>query len=147
MNNLSHFFSSTYRTYTIIFNILFLLFVACPQNAFSTEYYINADTGNDENTGTSPETPWKTLDKANKANLQPGDKLLFAAGCTWHSQLNLLSSGTIDEPITISAYGIGPLPVISGGEKIEGWNQSFYEKAKYSFRRKRYYRSRVYAKH
>ena len=127
MSNWTIFFSSTYRTCTIIFYILFLFLVACPQNVFCTEYYINADTGNDENTGTSPETPWKTLKKANNANLKPGDQLLFACGCTWHGQLIISTSGLEKNPIIIDAYGIGPLPIISGGEKIEGWKQSIDE--------------------
>ena len=118
-------FDRWYYFYTLILTILF--FASAPQQAFSTTYYINANSGNDEDIGITPEMPWKTLHKANDTVLKPGDQLLFAAGCVWHGQLNILYSGTVEHPITIGAYGIGPLPVISGGKKIEGWSASSHD--------------------
>lgn len=76
-----------------------------------TTYYVDADNGNDENSGTSPEQAWKTLDEVNSTVLYGGDSLLFKSGCTWEGQLWPKGSGTDeDHVITISSYGEGAKP-------------------------------------
>ncbi|TLX78169.1 T9SS type A sorting domain-containing protein [Labilibacter sediminis] len=95
-------------------------------SAYNT-YYVSSD-GDDANDGTL-EAPWKTLDKvtdvaANDANggfLLPGDKVLFRCGDYFEGNLIVNRSGTKDEPIELSSYGEGELPIISGsGNTIAG---------------------------
>lgn len=70
-----------------------------------TRYYVSAD-GNDELDGKTPETAWKTLEKANEAKLNEGDAVLLCRGDVWRENL-ILQSG-----VTYSAYGEGPKPQI-----------------------------------
>ena len=48
-------------------------------NIVGTKYYVSAD-GNDSNDGKSIDTPWKTLARVDKAQLLPGDGVLFRRG-------------------------------------------------------------------
>lgn len=45
--------------------------------AAGTTYYVDAERGDDSNSGTSEGRPWATIDKANTLDLNPGDRLLF----------------------------------------------------------------------
>jgi hypothetical protein len=78
-------------------------------------YYIDC-SGNDAADGTSPETAWRTLAKAQAAQLAPGDSLLFRRGCAWTvgtpQRLTFHWHGTEAAPITIGAYGAGAAPLI-----------------------------------
>ena len=49
-------------------------------------YYLSAD-GADENDGRTPQTAWKTLARAGRAALQPGDGLLLRRGDVFRGQL------------------------------------------------------------
>ncbi len=81
-----------------------------------TTYYVSASAGNDAHAGTSPATPWKTLTKASRVRLRPGDAVLLARGDTWRGQsLWPKGSGIPKHPIHIGAYGKGPRPHISPG--------------------------------
>ena len=78
---------------------------------FSATYYIDSNIGNDVYNGLSESTPWKTINKVNQRNFTTGDQILFKRGQTFIGQINLTSdSGTIEQPILISAYGDTSLP-------------------------------------
>lgn len=85
----------------------------CPTSSGTTYYLDNLD-GNDTNPGTSPTAAWKTLSKANSAQLAPGDRLLLKRGGDWTGSLRATRSGTSSAPITIGAYGTGVLPLVQG---------------------------------
>ena len=40
----------------------------------STVYYVSSLTGNDKNSGLTPDSPFASLDKINEISLCPGDK-------------------------------------------------------------------------
>lgn len=82
------------------------------QTITGTAYYVDCWAGSDQNSGKSPSSAWKTLTRANKATLLPGDGLLLKRGCTWTGSLEAKWTGTATSPITISAYGGGDLPII-----------------------------------
>jgi Right handed beta helix region len=85
----------------------------------SDEYYIDANNGNDINSGHSPQSAWQTLKKVNQTVFQPGDKIFFKSGDSWGGQLELRGSGTPAAPIQINKYGEGKKPAIYGkGEKL-----------------------------
>src|SRR5690606_20590610 len=62
---------------------------------------------------TSQSSAWKTLNRANKASLNPGDHLLLQRGCTFAGPLKASWSGTASSPITIGSYGSGASPKIA----------------------------------
>ena len=75
-------------------------------------YYISSSSGSDSNAGTSPDAPWKTLDRINDATFKPGDRILLKSGDTWNGVTVIDSkfTGTAEEPIVISSYGDGARP-------------------------------------
>ena len=99
-----------------------LLFCLCSFFASATDYYVSS-TGNDSANGLSSSTPWKTISKVNSefSRLNPGDKILFRRGDVFYGTITISRSGTAGSPITISSYGTGALPRISGFTTITGW--------------------------
>lgn len=80
-----------------------------------TTYYVDADGGDDENDGTSPQTAFQTLDKLNSMTFAPGDTILFQRGDEWMGQFRPKGSGAEGTPITVSSYGEGDeRPVLNG---------------------------------
>ncbi|MDA3731819.1 S-layer homology domain-containing protein [Niameybacter massiliensis] len=47
-----------------------------------TTYYVS-NAGDDNNDGTTPQTPWATVEKVNEQVFLPGDQILFKAGDVW----------------------------------------------------------------
>jgi Right handed beta helix region len=78
-------------------------------------YYVST-SGSDSNSGTSPTSAWKTVGKANSANLDPGDTLLFQGGQTFNGNLSISSgdSGSSSNPVTIGSYGSGRATINAG---------------------------------
>ena len=87
-------------------------------------YYIDSVSGDDTNAGTI-NAPWKTVDKVNKAGLQPGDSALFKRGSVLRGQLKT-ASGTQQAWILYGAYAAGSKPLFIGSVKknaISDWQQ------------------------
>ena len=97
-------------------NVLFAIFLLliCTQLS-GQNYYIDAQTGHDENSGLSPVVAWKTLRQVNLTTFKPGDSILFRAGQVWEGMLFPRGSGEEGRPVVISKYGRGGKPVIHGG--------------------------------
>lgn len=92
--------------------------------AYSATYYIDSVTGNDRESGTSQGAPWRTIDRVNRASLNPGDTVLFRRGRLWRETLAPPASGTSNAPVTFGAYGAeSQPPVISGADLLTGWTQ------------------------
>ncbi len=87
-----------------------------------TTYYV-ANNGDDDNNGTSLNTPWQTIAKVNGETFSPGDGILFKRGDTWREMLIINSSGTESNPITYAAYGTGQAPAILGSTAVTTWTQ------------------------
>ena len=63
-----------------------------------TTYYVDSTIGDDSNSGTSPETPWKSLDKVTATTFLPGDTILLKSGSVWNGEwLWPKGSGTADD--------------------------------------------------
>ena len=101
--------------------------------ASGTSYYVDAASGNDANAGTSPATAWRTLARASKVTLGPGDSIVLARGRTYTGGLAVTANGTAESPVAVGDYGAGALPVISGGTaqkncvQVEGQYVLVYE--------------------
>jgi hypothetical protein len=91
--------------------LLGFVFFICPifnEVSYAATYYVHPQLGDDGNVGTSMLHPLKTLDKASMLQLEPGDRLLLAAGHSIDGMLRLEGiKGTEDEPIIISSYQWG----------------------------------------
>ena len=77
-------------------------------------YYVDAEFGDDDNDGISPERAWKTIAKVNETVFEPGDSILFKAGCSWEGEtLKPQGNGEEGNPIHVGKYGEDDLyPVI-----------------------------------
>ena len=74
------------------------------------EFYIDSISGDDHNSGTSKNDPWKTLAKVSGLTFQPGDHIYFKRGSSYSGCVTIRGNGTADKPITIGAYGSGDAP-------------------------------------
>jgi hypothetical protein len=88
-------------------------------------YYV-ANDGNDENSGTSPDDAWQTLDKVNSEYVAPGDSILFKRNDYWRGQL-IPQSGSVDGYVTYGAYGTGNKPLLLGSVEKNDLNDWIYE--------------------
>ena len=79
-------------------------------------YYVS-NSGNDLLDGTTPETAWETLDRVSRADLLPGDGVLFCRGDLFRGFV------TTRPGVTYAAYGSGEKP------KFYGWNRSLADPA------------------
>lgn len=95
--------------------LCFFLLLLFPSSLFSAIYYVDQVNGNDANNGLCISCAWKTISKVNSSAFLPDDSVLFNKGNSWAEQLTFSSSGSSGHPITISNYGTGALPIISGG--------------------------------
>ena len=90
-----------------IVQIALILFASL---TFATNYYVDATNGNDNNSGLSPASAWRTINKINNFNFSNGDVISFKRGETF-------TGYTLQPPIsnlTFNAYGTGAKPVIDG---------------------------------
>mgnify|MGYP000920537601 CR=1 FL=1 len=102
-----------------------LIFVFAFGNLYSTNYYVKTG-GSDAAAGTSDGTAWATIGKVNTewaaGTFAPGDNIYFRCGDTFNDATLLPDeSGTLGSPITISSYGTGDKPLISGWTTISSW--------------------------
>ncbi|MFV0268843.1 MAG: right-handed parallel beta-helix repeat-containing protein [Draconibacterium sp.] len=102
--------------------IVLSVFIFVAFSARAETYYVS-NSGNDSNPGTSTSLPWKTLEKVNGRTFSPGDQILFNRGDEWVGTISVTSRGSSGSPIVYGAYGTGAKPVITGGQKITGWEK------------------------
>ncbi len=94
-------------------------------NISGTKYYVSAE-GSDDNNGTSEATPFKTISKATNA-AKSGDAILIRRGDLFREKF------AIPTGVTVTAYGIGAKPVISGspenGADASRWTLDYEDAA------------------
>ena len=102
-------------------SLLPLVFLLLPiaGDSFATDYYVSSQTGNDASSGLSPDVPWQSITRVNRAKFQPGDHILLHSGDLWREQLRPPSSGTQERPIVFSSYGPGERPILEGMHGFE----------------------------
>ncbi len=81
--------------------------------ASCTNYYVSSSTGNDANSGTSPESAWQTLQhvRDERSSINAGDTILFKRGDQFWGTFEWTKSGAEGRPITFGNYGEGHLPI------------------------------------
>ena len=81
-------------------------------------WYVSAG-GSDDADGMTPATAWRTLDRVNRAELSPGDCVLFHRGDLYRGVLNAKNG------VIYSSYGHGPKPILCAspfdGAKTGKW--------------------------
>lgn len=122
MAPVSLFISRTFLLYLFSFCVF-------SNNAFASNYYVNANQGSDNWNGTVSEGgflpigcaddgnlsdctdgPWQTVDKVNQSSFVPGDAIFFKRDDTFRDTLIIPSSGDAQNKITFTAYGSGNKP-------------------------------------
>lgn len=73
-------------------------------------FYIDSENGSDRNDGQAEATPWKSHTMAEKAELRPGDIVVFKRGSHFSGPIHITESGTSKEPILLTVYGEGAAP-------------------------------------
>ena len=103
-----------------------LLLNLCRVSAAS--YYVS-EAGDDTAEGLTPASPWRTIEKVNTTEFQPGDSILFKRGDAWRGGQSLyaLSDGAPGAPIKFGAYGEGPKPRILASRDVSA--ESFWTRA------------------
>ena len=92
--------------------MLFLCFILTSQQVFGTTYFVS-NSGNNNNSGTSPNNAWQTIDRLNTVRLCPGDSVRFKRGNIWREQL-IPQSGSSKRYILYGAFGDGEKPLFLG---------------------------------
>ncbi|NJM14538.1 MAG: hypothetical protein HC896_03390 [Bacteroidales bacterium] len=94
----------------------FLLLAAFSQWVFATDFYVS-NNGSDNNSGTSPDNPWATIDKISSIGVyQAGNRFLFERGGSYSGTLG--NEGWANT--YIGAYGEGNNPVFDGTKQVTG---------------------------
>lgn len=89
-------------------------------------FYVDDMQGSDHAAGNSPAAAWKSLTQVNRANIIPGDRVLFKCGGLWRGQL-VPKNGSKDKRVVYSSYGSGGKPIIQGSlsySREECWVQT-----------------------
>lgn len=78
-------------------------------------FYLNAQTGDDGNTGTTPQQAWRSLSKINALDLKAGDEVVLASGGEFRGSLELKpeEAGTPSHPIVIRGDGPARATILS----------------------------------
>ena len=84
--------------------ILCTSYYAYEVSEISTKTYYVSREGNDNNDGTSVNSPWKSLKKLNEINFQPGDSVLFASNSEFRGGIVFKASGEPGKPIVLSCF-------------------------------------------
>ncbi|MFN3409765.1 MAG: right-handed parallel beta-helix repeat-containing protein [Limisphaerales bacterium] len=87
---------------------LAMVLSAAAFSAHAATYHLHPMRGDDDHSGLSPQAPFRSLARVSGLSLQPGDRVLLAAGQTFAGQLVLADvAGTVEAPIVISTYTDG----------------------------------------
>ena len=87
------------------------------QGVKATTFYIDSDSGNNENSGNTEDCAWVDFENLNHIGLSPGDSLLLKRGSVFYRPLALEIKGEYESLIYVGAYGDNglPKPIINGG--------------------------------
>ena len=96
--------------------------------ASATDYYISV-AGNDANSGTTPQAPWRSFARVNALTVRAGDRILLRGGDTIDGGLSFDAgdTGTAASPIEVTSYGGGRATIrTSSGSAIAALDTSGY---------------------
>jgi hypothetical protein len=96
------------KTWAWLASFSVLLGVSLGNPTRAADYYLSA-AGDDVRDGTAPDRAWRSVARANRQALRPGDRLLFWSNDTFDGNLVVKTAGAPSStaPITIGSYGKG----------------------------------------
>ncbi len=97
----------------MIKQLVLLLLLGAPLTCAS-DYYVDCNYGSNGNSGTSPQSAWRTMLEVGISSFQPGDTINLRRDCTWNESLTPPSSGSNGSLIKIDSYGNGQPPHLTG---------------------------------
>ena len=80
----------------------------------TNNYYFDSQTGDDSNTGISPDMPLRSLSKIKDLAIKPGDSILLKSGAVFTEKLFFTAKGSPDKPVVLGKYGGETRPHIKG---------------------------------
>ncbi|MET9592909.1 right-handed parallel beta-helix repeat-containing protein [Streptomyces sp. NPDC006516] len=88
--------------------------VDTPHYSPTRTYYVSPE-GDDRHDGTSETQAWRTLARAERVALEPGDRLLLRGGARFHGTVTIKANeaGSTRSPVLISSYGDGRATVVA----------------------------------
>ena len=93
---------------------LVVLLASCSSQVTHTNYYFDSANGNDANSGTSVQTPFKSLAKLKELTLKGGDSVLLKSGTVFTEKLFLSCRGEENNPVVLGKYGGMAKPHVKG---------------------------------
>jgi len=97
------------------FGVAMLLLWASARPLAAIDYFVRQN-GHDEAPGTSTNEAWRTIERVNRARLQPGDRVRFEAAASFVGNLLLSAedAGTSNAPVVIGSFGEGRATILAG---------------------------------
>ncbi len=89
------------------------------ERLYGRPYYVDSVNGYDSDSGLSPDSAWKSLNKINSTTFGPGDKILFKSGSQFTGRFYPQGSGSPGAPIIVDMYGVGNKPRIDADALYE----------------------------
>mgnify|MGYP001290197866 CR=1 FL=1 len=95
--------------------VVALALAVAADEASAAAYFLRAD-GDDAAAGTTRAAAWRTLDRLNAVDLEPGDRVLLEGGVTFPGTLVIApeDAGTRRRPVTIRSFGGGRATIAAG---------------------------------
>jgi parallel beta-helix repeat protein len=97
----------------------FLLWCCLVVEAQAANYYV-ATSGNDSNSGTSVNAPFKTISQA--VNKVVAGDTVFVRGGTYREDVEMVRGGTAALPVRVLPYQ-SEVPILKGSDLVTGWVQ------------------------
>ncbi len=100
-----------------------LAILAFASGLFARSYHVDAVHGDDARDGVTPATAWRTLARASRASLQPGDEVLLRRGQRFPGSLKITVAGEVGKPVRVADYaseGAAEPPVIDAAGWLAG---------------------------
>lgn len=102
--------------------ILFFFLFAVRSEAGAVNYYVNAFSGNDANSGTHPQQAFRSTAALQQLTLVAGDSILFARGQSFSGGIRFSNiRGTLLQPVVLGSYTYGgdsTRPVLDAGDAL-----------------------------
>ncbi|QOY90876.1 right-handed parallel beta-helix repeat-containing protein [Paludibaculum fermentans] len=95
-------------------SILTFLGLALSAPVPAATYYVDRVNGSDDADGQASNSAWSSLAKVSNSKFQPGDRILLRRGQRWSERLVVPSSGSLDLPLYVGAFGTGNRPILDG---------------------------------
>lgn len=92
---------------------------SCSNPVPTTSYYFDPVTGDDNNSGTSPESAFRTFSVISGLPVRPGDSILLKGGAKFQEALKISCKGSAGKPVVIGRYGPSERPVLAGQGRSE----------------------------